>query len=99
MDLVLTSFHLFYVLDTIKALKTKEYEEKKADVERQKAEREPELLNKLDEIVERVVYSRSEKPADNEEAWAPGGGALGGEKLSALAGRTRLNPPYLKGLH
>lgn len=72
--------------DIIKEFKTKEYEKKKAEVERQKIEREPELLNKLDEIVERVVYSRSEKPADNEEAWAPGGGAVGGEKTSALAG-------------
>ena len=31
------------------------------------------------------VYSRSEKPADNEEVWASGG-ALGGDKVSALAG-------------
>ena len=85
------SFYLFcscfFILETTKELKAKEYEEKKAEIEQQKAEREPELLNKLDEIVERVIVSRSEKPVDNEEAWATRGGAVGGEKASALSGR------------
>jgi hypothetical protein len=85
------SFYLFrlcfFILETTKELKAKEYEEKKAEIEQQKAEREPELLNKLDEIVERVIVSRSEKPVDNEEAWATRGGAVGGEKASALSGK------------
>jgi hypothetical protein len=85
------SFYLFrlcfFISETTKELKAKEYEEKKAEIEQQKAEREPELLNKLDEIVERVIVSRSEKPVDNEEAWATRGGAVGGEKASALSGK------------
>lgn len=62
---------------------------KKAQVKRAEAAREPELLNKLDEIVDRVVISRSENPADNEEVWAAGG-ALGGDKASALSGESRV---------
>jgi len=41
--------------EEIKLAKSKEYEEKKAQVKRNEAAREPDLLNKLDEIVDRVV--------------------------------------------
>ena len=74
-----------FVVEDVKRMKLKEHEEKKAQVKQQEIDRESELLNKLDEIVDRVLNSRSEKPADNEEVWAEGG-ALGGDRMSALAG-------------
>jgi hypothetical protein len=66
-------------------------------MKRDQAEREPDLLNKLDEIMERVVISRSEKPADNEEVWASGG-ALGGDKVSALAGECCITVIFFSAL-
>lgn len=48
-------FFFDFPSEEIKRSKTKEYEEKKAQLKREEAAREPELLAKLDEIVDRVV--------------------------------------------
>jgi DNA-directed RNA polymerase subunit M/transcription elongation factor TFIIS len=50
-------------------MKRKEYEEKLAEIEFERKTREPELMDKLDEVIERVRNSRHEKLADNEEVW------------------------------
>ena len=50
-----------YRLDFEKSLKLQEEE---------KVKREPELLRKLEEIMDRVKSSRNEQPIDNIEVWS-----------------------------
>ena len=49
--------------------KRQEHEERLEEIEMERKKREPELLDKLDEVIERVKNSRHEKLADNEEVW------------------------------
>lgn len=50
-------------------LKKIEYEKRAEEIELERKRREPELLDKLNEVIERVRNSRHEKLADNEEVW------------------------------
>ena len=62
--------YLLWYLDDEKSRIKIEYEKLLNQQERERARREPELIDKLDEIIGRILSSRNEAPIDGGDIWS-----------------------------